>query len=49
VTLGFNKENHYGTFAELKDRAERLEASEQSLKAYKVSRMFPRCLFLFIP
>jgi hypothetical protein len=44
AALGFRKRNRYGTFAELKNRAERLEVSEQSLKAYNVSNMFPRCL-----
>lgn len=36
ATLGLKKENCYGTFAELKDRAARLQASEQLLKAYEV-------------
>ncbi|XP_025809317.1 14-3-3 protein 7-like isoform X2 [Panicum hallii] len=38
AALGFRKRNRYGTFAELKNRAERLEVSEQSLKAYNLAR-----------
>lgn len=49
AALSLKKENCYGTFVELKDRAARLEASEQSLKAYMVGgRKYVSQMLIFV-